>query len=34
MMMTDAQKYFMESGEQVSLIGYVGLGDVYKKELN
>ena len=34
MMMHDAQKYFMETGERVSLIGYVGFGDVYKKEVN
>lgn len=34
MMMTDAQKYSKETGEQVSLIGYVGFDDVYKKEVN
>ena len=34
MMMTDAQKYFMESGEKVSLIAYVGFDDVYAEEVN
>ena len=34
MMMHDAQKYFMETGERVSLIGYVGFDDVYAEEVN
>ena len=34
MTMTDAQKYFMESGEKVSLIAYVGFDDVYAEEVN
>ena len=28
MMMTDATKFFMETGEQVSFVGYVGFDDV------
>ena len=34
MTMTDAQKYFMESGEKVSLIAYVGFDDVYAEEVD
>jgi hypothetical protein len=31
MLMDDAQKYFMETGERSSLITYVGFSDVYLK---
>lgn len=34
MMMTDATKFFMETGEQVSFVGYVGFDDVYAEEVN
>ena len=34
MMMTDATKFFMETGEQVSFVGYVGFDDVYAEEVD
>lgn len=34
MMMTDATKFFMETGEQVLFVGYVGFDDVYAEEVN
>ena len=34
MMMTDATNFFMETGEQVSFVGYVGFDDVYAEEVN
>ena len=34
MLMHDAQKYYMETGEQVSFCAYVGFDDVYAEEVN